>query len=649
MKPLYLFLLITQCLLAQNTVQWSAQARQSDTYTYDVVLSATIAENWKLYSTDLPEGGPLPTLLKWENATAVGELQGTTPKSGFDPIFEMELSYFTNKATLVQAVQTEQKEIRLTIEYQACDDAVCIFREESLVIPTDGTLVNANDRDLTDIEIEDNSLVLDLKNTDLLEASVSTKNSSWWGIFVLGLLGGFLALLTPCVFPLIPLTVSYFSKSSGSRSEGIRRSLAYTFSIIGIYVLLSLPFHFLDQLRPEVLNSIATNVVLNMVFFAVFLLFALSFFGLFDLTLPTSWTSKSDEASSKSNYVGIFFMAVTLALVSFSCTGPILGSLLVGSLTADGGAMQLTAGMLGFGTALAFPFGFLSFFPNILSKLPKSGGWLHNVKVSLGFIELALALKFLSNADMVQSWGLMPREIFIGIWMLLLLLWAVFLLGGLSFLHAKPKKSGTLQKVLGVGVLVFVGYLAQGILPNQNTPLRALSGFPPPTFYSVYQTDSDCPLGLDCYKDFELGKATAIAQQKPILLDFTGWACVNCRKVEENIWTQPEVFELLRDEVVLISLYVDDRTPLAEADQQTVTYADGSNRTLKTVGQKWSTFQALNFKSVSQPYYVLMLPDGTLLNPPVQYTDKATYLAWLKEGIAANTLRQPLVPAFGIE
>ena len=510
-------------------------------------------------------------------------------------------------------------------------------------------MVNATDRDLTDIEIENNSLVLDLKNTELLVASVATKNSSWWGIFVLGLLGGFLALLTPCVFPLIPLTVSYFSKSSGSRSEGIRRSLAYTFSIIGIYVLLSLPFHFLDQLRPEVLNSIATNVVLNMVFFAVFLLFALSFFGLFDITLPTSWTSKSDEASSKSNYVGIFFMAVTLALVSFSCTGPILGSLLVGSLTADGGAMQLTAGMLGFGTALAFPFGFLSFFPNILSKLPKSGGWLHNVKVSLGFIELALALKFLSNADMVQSWGLMPREIFIAIWMLLLLLWAVFLLGGLSFLHAKPKKSGTLQKVLGVVVLVFVGYLAQGILPNQNTPLRALSGFPPPTFYSVYQTDSDCPLGLDCYKDFESGKAAAITQQKPILLDFTGWACVNCRKVEENIWTQPEVFELLRDEVVLISLYVDDRTPLAEADQQTVTYADSSSRTLKTVGQKWSTFQALNFKSVSQPYYVLMLPDGTLLNPPVQYTDKVTYLAWLKEGIAANTLRQPLIPAFGIE
>ena len=649
MKPIYLLLLVAQSLWAQNTVQWSAQARQTDTQTFDVVLSATIAENWKLYSTDLPEGGPLPTVFKWENASPVGVIQGTTPKTGFDPIFQMELSYFTEGAMLVQAVETSADEIQLTIEYQACDDAICIFREENLVIPTDGTLVNAIDRDLTDIEVEGDSLVLDLKNTALLEASVATKNSSWWGVFVLGLLGGFLALLTPCVFPLIPLTVSYFSKSSTSRSEGIRRSLAYTFSIIGIYVLLSLPFHFLDQLRPEVLNSIATNVVLNMVFFAVFLLFSLSFFGLFDITLPASWTSKSDEASAKSNYLGIFFMALTLALVSFSCTGPILGSLLVGSLTADGGAMQLTAGMLGFGTALAFPFGFLSFFPNVLSKLPKSGGWLHNVKVSLGFIELALALKFLSNADMVQNWGLMPRELFIGIWMLILLLWAVFLLGGLSFLHAKPKMGSTLQKVLGIAVLVFVGYLAQGILPNQNVPLRALSGFPPPTFYSVYQTDSDCPLGLDCYKDFESGKAAAIAQQKPILLDFTGWACVNCRKVEENIWTKPDIFTLLRDEVVLVSLYVDDRKPLTEEDQQTMTYADGSSRTLKTVGQKWSAFQALNFKSVSQPYYVLMLPDGTLLNPPIQYTDANTYLAWLKEGITASKSRQPLVPAFSIE
>jgi len=649
MRFLFLFLIVSQSIIAQNTVQWSAQAQQTDTNNYDVTLSATIEENWKLYSTELPEGGPLPTLIHWHNATPIGPLSGSTPKKGFDAIFEMELSYFTKKALLVQSVQTEEKEISLTIEYQACDDAVCIFREETLTIPIDGTNVSAANRDLTDIELSGNDLKLELKNLEFLEASIATKNASWWGIFVLGLLGGFLALLTPCVFPLIPLTVSYFSKSSSSRAVSIRRSLAYAFSIIGIYGLLSLPFHFLDQLRPEILNSIATNVVLNLVFFAVFVVFALSFFGLFDLTLPSSWSNKSDEASTKSSYLGIFFMALTLAVVSFSCTGPILGSLLVGSLTADGGASQLTAGMVGFGTALALPFGILSFFPNVLSKLPKSGGWLHNVKVSLGFIELALALKFLSNADMVQGWGLLPRELFIAVWMVLLILWAIFLLGGLSFLQTTPKKVFKLQRILGVLIFLFVVYLAQGVLPNTTTPLRALSGFPPPAFYSVYETESDCPLNLECYKDFDTGKAAAEAQQKPILLDFTGWACVNCRKVEENIWTKPEIFQLLRDEVVLISLYVDDRKPLAEKDQQVITYADGSTRTLKTVGQKWSTFQALNFKSVSQPYYVLLMPDGTLLNPPIQYTDAATYTAWLKEGIAASKSAQPLVPIFGIE
>lgn len=649
MRSILLFLLIAHSIFAQNTVEWSAQARQTDTTSYDVVIKATIADNWKLYGTDLPDGGPLPTLLIWENATPIGDIQGSTPKSGFDPIFQIELSYFTESAILVQSVQTNDNEITLTIEYQACDDAVCIFREENIIIPTDGTTVNAANRDLTDIKIEDNSLLLELKNVELLESSVSKKNASWWGIFILGLLGGFLALLTPCVFPLIPLTVSYFSKSSSTRAVGIQRSLVYTFSIIAIYALLSLPFHFFENLRPEVLNSIATNVVLNMVFFGVFLVFALSFFGLFDITLPSSWSSKSDEASARSSFLGIFFMALTLALVSFSCTGPILGSLLVGSLTADGGATQLTAGMLGFGTALALPFGILSFFPNVLSKLPKSGGWLHNVKVSLGFIELALALKFLSNADMVQGWGILPREVFIGIWILILLLWAVFLFGGLSFLQTKPKKVFRFQQILGVLVVLFVVYLTQGLAPNSMTPLRALSGFPPPTFYSVYATASECPLNLDCYKDFETGRAAAEAQQKPILLDFTGWACVNCRKVEENIWTKPEIFEMLRNEVVLVSLYVDDRKPLSEGEQQTITYADGTTRTLNTVGQKWSAFQALNFKSVSQPYYVLLMPDGTILNPPIQYTDVATYAAWLKQGIAAATSAQPLIPAFGIQ
>lgn len=646
------FLFLFCCLSfswGQDPVKWSAQARQTDANTYDVILKANIQDNWKLYDVSLPDGGPLPTVLHWKNATTVDSLQGSKPKTGYDVIFEMDLAYYTQELMWVQSVTTEANTIELLIEYQACDDALCIFREEPLAIPTDGSLVNAAERDLTDVQLGGSNLKLDLKNTTFLEASGPSVKSSWWRIFVLGLLGGFLALLTPCVFPLIPLTVSYFSKSSVSRAVGIRRSLSYAFSIIGIYALLSLPFHFLDQLRPEVLNAIATNVVLNLIFFSVFMVFALSFFGLFDLTLPAKWSAKSDKAATRSSYLGIFFMALTLAVVSFSCTGPILGSLLVGSLTADGGAMQLTAGMIGFGTALALPFGVLSFFPNVLSKLPKSGGWLQQVKVSLGFVELALALKFLSNADMVQGLGILPRELFIAIWMLILLLWAVYLFGGFGFMHPKPKKNHVTQMALGVLVVLFVMYLGQGLVPNQQTPLRALSGFPPPAFYSVYETESDCPLNLDCYKDYETGRAVAALQQKPILLDFTGWACVNCRKVEENIWTQPEVYTLLRDEVVVISLYVDDRKPLSEAEQQTITYADGSSRVLETVGQKWSAFQAINFKSVSQPYYVLLQPDGTILNPPIQYTDKVTYLAWLKEGIDAAALSQSLVPAFGIE
>ena len=633
----------------QDPVKWSAQARQTDTNTYDVILKADIQDSWKLYDVNLPDGGPLSTVLLWKNATALGALQVNEPKTGYDVIFEMDLSYYTNELIWIQSVTTEAATIELLIEYQACDDALCIFGEEPLTIPTDGSLINAVERDLTNVQFGGNKLKLDLKNTELLEASGPNVKASWWRIFVLGLLGGFLAILTPCVFPLIPLTVSYFSKSSLSRAVGIRRSLSYAFSIIGIYALLSLPFHFLDQLRPEVLNAIATNVVLNLIFFAVFVIFALSFFGLFDLTLPANWSTKSDEAATRFSYLGIFFMALTLAVVSFSCTGPILGSLLVGSLTADGGAMQLTAGMLGFGTALALPFGILSFFPNVLRKLPKSGGWLQHVKVSLGFVELALALKFLSNADMVQGWGILPRELFISIWMLILILWAVYLFGGFGFMHPKPKKNHAIQIALGVLVFFFVMYLGQGVVPNRQTPLRALSGFPPPAFYSVFPKESDCPLNLDCYKDYEIGRAVAIEQQKPILLDFTGWACVNCRKVEENIWTQPEVYTLLRDEIVLISLYVDDRKPLPEAEQQTITYADGSSRLLETVGQQWSAFQAINFKSVSQPYYVLLQPDGTILNPPIQYTDKTTYLSWLKDGIAAGKSPQPLVPTFGIE
>ena len=326
-------------------------------------------------------------------------------------------------------------------------------------------------------------------------------------------------------------------------------------------------------------------------------------------------------------------MALTLAIVSFSCTGPILGSLLAGSLTADGGALQLTAGMTGFGVALALPFALFALFPNALNALPKSGGWMTTVKVVLGFLELALALKFLSNADLVSHWGLLKREVFVGIWTFLALGLTLYLFGLFRFPHDIKGKLSKVRMGLGALSLLLTAYLFNGLVSKENT-LTLLSGFPPPAFYSIYTTTSDCPLGLDCYKDFERGLAVARLQNKPILLDFTGWACVNCRKMEENVWSKPAIFSLLNEEVVLISLYIDDRTALLDNDQFNFQYSDGRIRSISTVGEKWATFQSLNFSTASQPYYVLMQPDGTLLNTPIQYTDAATYLSWLKAGLA---------------
>ena len=312
-----------------------------------------------------------------------------------------------------------------------------------------------------------------------------------------------------------------------------------------------------------------------------------------------------------------------------------MGSLLAGSLSSAGGAMQLTVGMTGFGVALALPFGAFALFPNALNALPKSGGWLTTIKVTLGFLELALALKFLSNADLVSHWGLLTREVFIGIWMLLGFGLTLYLLGVFRFPHEGVHPLNRLRIILAVFSLVFTSYLFVGLISKENK-LTLLSGFPPPTFYSIYPTVSDCPLGLDCYKDFEKGLTKAQAEKKPILLDFTGWACVNCRKVEENIWSQPDVFRLLDEELILISLYVDDRTELAERDQFNFQFPDGRIRRINTIGEQWATFQSINFNTASQPYYVLMSPDGTLLNAPIQYTDAATYLAWLEQGLESD-------------
>ena len=646
--PLIINLLFASFALAQNPVTWTTQAKQIDSLTYDVVITAIIEEKWHLYATEMPEDGPLPTEFTFQDSTPIGPLTHSELITGYDPIFEMELSYFDIKAnfyqTLVVADESVQ-DIKVNLIYQACDDKLCIFRDEELLIPLSGDSQEQQSEDLTALTAESvKKLKIELKNADLLTTSSdkNTNSSSFWNIFLLGFFGGLIALLTPCVFPMIPLTVSFFTKQSSIKREGLTNALLYAFFIVLIYALLSMPFHLLDSINPEILNTISTNIWLNIFFFLIFLFFAFSFFGYYELTLPSSWANRLDFASNKTRgIIGIFLMALTLAIVSFSCTGPILGSLLAGSLSNTGGATQLTMGMTGFGLALALPFGLFALFPNLLQSLPKSGGWMNTLKVVLGFIELALAIKFLSNADLVAHWGILKREVFIGLWILIFVGMIAYLFGLFRFPHeAKKPTLGIGRIFLAVVSLLFVIYLVPGTLPNSSSnSLKLLAGFPPPTFYSIYTQDSDCPLNLDCYKDYDKGVAIAKAVNKPILLDFTGWACVNCRKVEENVWSDPEIYKLINEELVLISLYVDDRGRLANEDQFTLEYTSGRIRNIETIGQKWAAFQAINFNSVSQPHYILMMPNGTVLAPPQQYTDVPTYLKWLKNGLS-NVPRQ---------
>ena len=650
LKKLILFILaclplITVAQTEEEPVVWTTSVERISKDVVALQFDATIAEQWHLYSLEEFEDGPLPTEFTFVFDSLKIQLEGKTtsgaPKTAFDEIFQIDLPFFDGEAQFTQRfrlLDPNAKQISGEINYQACDDRVCIFRTEPFQIMLDGSEAAVAKVELTAADLaRSKALTLSLKNKSYLTSSIDSTNdaSPFLNLFLLGFLGGLIALLTPCVFPMIPLTVSFFLKQGNSLRQGILNALLYGFFIVVIYVLLSLPFHFLDSLNPEILNTISTNVPLNLVFFGVFVFFAFSFFGYYELTLPSSWGSVTDEGANRNWIIGIFFMALTLAIVSFSCTGPILGSLLAGSLTAEGGAMQLTAGMTGFGFALALPFSLFALFPNALNALPKSGGWMTTIKVILGFLELALALKFLSNADLVSHWGLLKREVFIGIWTLLAFGLTLYLFGVIRFPHdVKGPLSKSRYALAGLS-LVLTAYLFLGLVSKENT-LKLLSGFPPPAFYSVYEKENDCPLGLDCYKDFEKGLAAARLQSKPILLDFTGWACVNCRKVEENIWSQPAIFKLLNEEFVLISLYVDDRTALPIAQQFNFQYPDGRVREINTIGEQWATFQSLNFNSASQPFYVLMQPDGTLLNPPIQYTDAKTYLDWLTTGLDNN-------------
>ncbi len=628
-------------------VEWTVSTEKISDTEYDLFFKVSLQGKFHIYSQFLKDDlvGPIPTQFIFTDGAyeRIGRVEEPEGHEEFDKTWEENIKFFEKEAIFKQRIKLKsgfQSPLKVSVISMACDDTRCLPPEEKafefdldrLTAASEKLTVSTND------EVLSQSVILPIKLAEGVKLSI-TEKKSLWNLFVLGFIGGLIALLTPCVFPMIPLTVSFFSHSAGGRAQGVFKAIMYGVFILVIYILVSVPFHLLDTVSPDSLNNISTNTWLNVLFFVVFVIFAISFFGFFEITLPSSWSNAMDAKASKvGGIVGVFFMALTLTLVSFSCTGPILGSLLGGSLSNDGGAIQLTYGLAGFGLALALPFAFFALFPSLLKKLPKSGGWMSTVKAVLGFAELAFALKFLSNADLVEHWGLLKREVFIGIWVLIALALAVYLFGFYKMPHDAPnQKISWVRKILGGISLVFALSLIPGMLPASSpyhSSLKWLSGFPPPTFYSIYENAT--PEGhLKAYNTLEEGIEASKKEGKPILLDFTGWACVNCRKMEEQVWVDPEVNKVIDDEVILVSLYVDDNKALPEAQQFNVKYPNKKIiKKVKTIGDKWASLQSINFKNNSQPYYVMMDANYTVLSTPVGYTSDANmFYKWLKKGI----------------
>ena len=629
------------CLNAQDIepVEWNYDVVKINDTEYNISFNASILDGWKLYSQFSPADGALPTAFRFLESVSSFEADNLFNEDdytvGFDNVFKMDLYYYENEANFNQNIKLLDKDlnlIKVEIDYSSCDDELCIFRNETFNLILDDSIAVTESENVTLEDVKKyNSLELDLDKSNYDSANFIEK-SNYFEIFIFGLIAGFLALLTPCVFPMIPLTVSYFIDESKLKYSGAISALLYGGFIIMIYVLLSIPFHVFDSLNPNILNTISTNVYVNITFFIVFILFAISFFGYFDIVVPNSIISDSDKKSEKGGIIGIFFMSLTLALVSFSCTGPILGSLLAGSLSsAQSGATQLTYGMFGFGAALALPFTLLAFYPKYLSLIPKSGAWLNKLKVCLGFIELALAFKFLSNADLVEGWGILKRETFIIIWVVIFLSMSMYLFGS-NFSKLKFKY----KNISGWIFLMFSIFLLSGLFDSKN--VRILSGILPPEFYSIEDKQNECPLGLNCFKNFNEGEKYAVENDKIMLLDFTGWACANCRRMEENVWSKPNIYELLDNNYVIISLYVDDRTELLDIEKFKYINKSGRIQYINNVGRRWSLFQQINFNNASQPYYVAMLPSGKILSEPIQFTSDKKFQNWLEKSIEQSRL-----------
>ena len=625
------------CAQIFNPVEWEFNQEKLNDNEIQLTFKAEIDSGWYVYSQFVGEGGPVPTTIRFFDPSGyelVGETKEGKPLDQYDPNFDMNLLFFKDEAVFSQIIKltTDQTVVvKGELEFMVCDESQCLppeYLEFTFEIKGDNTTVSASDNS---------------------EGKSSKKNM--WSIFIIAFFSGFAALLTPCVFPMIPMTVSYFTKQSKNRAKGITNAIIYGLSIIIIYVALGVGVS--AVFGPEVLNSMATNVYFNIAFFVLLIVFAASFLGAFELTLPNSWINKADQASDKGGMIGIFFMAFTLALVSFSCTGPIVGTLLV-EAASGGSYMGPIIGMLGFSLAIALPFALFAAFPGWLNSLPQSGGWLNSVKVVLGFLELALAFKFLSNADLVMQAHLLERELFISIWIIIFALLTMYLLGFIKFSHDSDLEYVSVSRLfLAIITGMFTVYMIPGLW---GAPLKIINAFPPPMHYSESphgvgntsattsqnssHTDSQAgqhlgPQGIMVFHDYDEGLAYAKEVNKPLMLDFTGWACVNCRKMEEQVWSDSEVKRMLSEDVVLVSLYVDERTKLDVKDQYETTIA-GKKKKVKTIGDKWTVLQAERFKTNSQPYYVILDHQENQLGDAANYQDYGKvdlFKDWLIEGL----------------
>jgi thiol:disulfide interchange protein DsbD len=631
-----------------DPVKWETSVNKIAESEYDLIITASIEESWHLYSQNVPQDGPIATAFNFEKNNdfqLVGAVIEEEGKTVFDPVFQMKIKYFEHKAIFKQRIKISSQNItHITgeLEFMVCDDERCL----------PPTLVdlefNINGNTIANKNINSHK-INQVKQEIKQEQPKKSSNKSLLTIFIIAFFSGFAALLTPCVFPMIPMTVSFFTKQSKNKAVGIKNAIIYGLSIIIIYVLLGLLVSIIYG--PDALNALSTNVWFNIIFFLLLVIFAVSFLGAFEITLPSSWGTKVDAQADKGGIIGIFFMALALAIVSFSCTGPIVGTLLV-EAAAGGNQIGPIVGMLGFSLALAIPFALFAAFPGWLNSLPKSGGWLNTVKVVLGFLELALAFKFLSNADLVLQLHWLEREVFLAIWITIFGTLAFYLFGKISLPHDSQQNHISVGRLsLGLITMAFTIYMIPGLW---GAPLNLISAFPPAQYYAespygvgftktAAATDTNhaeipdgahmmAPHNILAFNDYDKGLAYAKKVNKPIMLDFTGFACVNCRKMEQNVWVKDKILPILKNDIILISLYVDDKRKLDEGEEINSKLRPGKK--LKYIGQKWSEFQTIQFGANAQPFYVLLNHNEEKLNEPAAYTPNVDeYYAWLKDGI----------------